>query len=205
MAPDKTGTVPVFPPTTLYGHLTGCVCAIRPPDKGYCQVLGARTERYGMGNNRRTLAVRINRLSRAWGANARSGRMAALFGRRPIRTKSTTRPQGRTPHRGDCGRPRRIPPLDKIKEEGFVPRPTFWDDEQAPARGGVPTADNENLTRLGAWAQDQINAGNIPGETMGFSWKEAERRAKAAFPTLRGTSGRQLRRLFDKLLGRTSA
>jgi hypothetical protein len=92
-----------------------------------------------------------------------------------------------------------------IKEEGFVPRPTFWDDEQAPARGGVPTADNENLTRLGAWAQDQINAGNIPGETMGFSWKEAERRAKAAFPTLRGTSGRQLRRLFDKLLGRPSA
>jgi hypothetical protein len=94
-----------------------------------------------------------------------------------------------------------------IDDEGYS-RPTFWDGKEEgraePNQGNEPPsisieAATTSQSGLEAWVQAQINEGNVPGKINAFTWKEAERQAKAAFPRLRGTSIRNLRRLFGRL------
>ena len=83
--------------------------------------------------------------------------------------------------------------------------PSQWMAPSGSADGSsekepIATRRTKKSSQLESWAREQINAENIPGKTKGFSWKEAERRAKATFPTLTGTSERSLKRLFGRLL-----
>jgi hypothetical protein len=98
--------------------------------------------------------------------------------------------------------------LGWVERQGLS-RPTFWDGTEEgyieQGRGNEPPTTSTSIkaattspSGLDAWVQAQIKAGKVPGKTIGFSWKEAERQAKAAFPQLRGTSGRNLKRLFNR-------
>jgi len=101
--------------------------------------------------------------------------------------------------------------LGWVERQGLS-RPTFWDgmeegyieqsrDNESPTKSTSNKATTTSPSGLEAWLQAQIKAGNVPGKTVGFTWKEAERQAKTAFPKLRGTSYRSLKRLFDRLAG----